>query len=395
MVNPDSSLSAAPRVLLVDDDPAQLQGFSNCLRGRGFDITACLNGTLALEALGGEPFDVIVTDISLPDLDGLRLIREVRCRDLDVPIVLITGQPAVDTAVRAVEYGAHRYLTKPVPVDSLVETIQRAIQVCRIARDRRAAAIEFGDPTGEAIDPAGIEANFAEALASMWVAYQPIITTQGALFGFEAFLRTDPRLFAAPPAMFAAAERLSRLPELSLAVRNRAVASLSSAPPGSSLFLNVHPEDLKDPTLREPTGALATNAHRIILEITERARLAEIPDSSLIISSLRKRGFRIAVDDLGSGYAGLNSVANLEPDVVKLDMVLVRGIETSRTRQRLIQSVCRLCKDMKILIVAEGVETSEEEAVLVELGCDLLQGFRYARPGRAFPSLSNAPPPSS
>jgi EAL domain-containing protein (putative c-di-GMP-specific phosphodiesterase class I) len=394
MLLPDSNRTGVTRVLLVDDDPAQLRGFAVALGGRGFEVTTCLNGTTALASVRTALVDVIVTDITLPDLDGLQLIRELRRIDLDVPIILITGQPAVETAVKAVEYGAHRYLSKPVPVDRLVETIERAAHVGQIARNRRAAAKEFGDAERLAGDRAGVEANFAQALSSLWVAYQPIITTQGALFGFEAFLRTDDRLFPSPPAMFAAAESLHRLAELSLAVRNRAVDALSSAPEGSSLFLNVHPADLLDPSLREPSGAFAAYAERIVLEITERARLIEVPDSNAVIASLRKRGFRIAVDDLGSGYAGLNSFASLEPDIVKLDMMLVRGVETSRTRQRLIQSVCRLCKDMNIQVVAEGVETSEEESTLISLGCGLLQGFRYARPARAFPTHSNAPPPT-
>jgi EAL domain-containing protein (putative c-di-GMP-specific phosphodiesterase class I) len=88
------------------------------------------------------------------------------------------------------------------------------------------------------------------------------------------------------------------------------------------------------------------------------------------------------VDDLGAGYAGLTSFAALEPDVVKLDMALVRGVDREPIKHRLVGSMTRLCRDLGILVVAEGVETSAEKEALQELGCDLLQGYLFGRPGR-------------
>ena len=95
-------------------------------------------------------------------------------------------------------------------------------------------------------------------------------------------------------------------------------------------------------------------------------------------------GFRIAVDDLGAGYAGLTSFAVLDPDIVKVDMNLVRGIESSAVKRRLVSSVVSLCREMEMMLVAEGVETAAERDVLSDLGCDLFQGFLFARPASAF-----------
>ncbi len=97
-------------------------------------------------------------------------------------------------------------------------------------------------------------------------------------------------------------------------------------------------------------------------------------------------GFRIAVDDLGAGYAGLTSFALLEPDFVKFDMALVRDVQTSPIRQKLIGSMTTLCREMGMRVVAEGIETVEERDTVMQLGCDLLQGFLLGRPGRAFPT---------
>ncbi len=101
------------------------------------------------------------------------------------------------------------------------------------------------------------------------------------------------------------------------------------------------------------------------------------------MSQLRELGFRIAVDDLGAGYAGLSSFALLEPDIVKLDMTLVRDVDRSSVKQKLVASMASLCRDMGLLTVAEGVETQAERDTLIHLGCDLLQGFYFARPTAA------------
>ena len=103
------------------------------------------------------------------------------------------------------------------------------------------------------------------------------------------------------------------------------------------------------------------------------------------VAKLRKIGFRIAIDDLGAGYAGLTSFANLEPEIAKLDMSLVRNVDTVPKRRKIIESMARLCKEMGILVVAEGVETVAERDVLIECGCDLLQGYLFSKPAKAFP----------
>lgn len=113
-----------------------------------------------------------------------------------------------------------------------------------------------------------------------------------------------------------------------------------------------------------------------------------MPDVRMRIAKLRELGFRIALDDLGSGYAGLTSFALLEPEFVKLDMSLVRDVHQSATKRKIIGAMVRLCHDMGKQIVAEGVESREERDALVECGCDLLQGYLFAKPGRAFPACT-------
>jgi len=115
--------------------------------------------------------------------------------------------------------------------------------------------------------------------------------------------------------------------------------------------------------------------------------LDHVTDLRSRIATLRELGFRIAVDDLGAGYAGLSTFALLEPEYVKLDMSLIRGIDVKVTQQKIVRSLTSLCREMGIRVVAEGVETTSERDTLIDLDCDLLQGFLFAKPGKPFPEV--------
>ena len=149
-----------------------------------------------------------------------------------------------------------------------------------------------------------------------------------------------------------------------------------------SLFINLHPDDLFDAELIAPTSPLVAMASRVVLEITERASLATSPELTDRLARLRALGFRIAVDDIGAGYSGLTSFTELMPEVVKIDMSLVRDVHVSALKQRTIAALCRLCHEVGALVVGEGVETVEERDCLVGLGCDLLQGYLIGRPSK-------------
>jgi EAL domain-containing protein (putative c-di-GMP-specific phosphodiesterase class I) len=129
-----------------------------------------------------------------------------------------------------------------------------------------------------------------------------------------------------------------------------------------------------------------------VLEITERASLESIGDLGRRLAKLRELGFRLAVDDLGAGYAGLNTFTQLEPEVVKLDMSLIRDVDTNHKKRCIVSRMQEMCTDLGIVVVAEGIETREERETLVELGCDKLQGYLFAKPGPAFPIVSWDPP---
>ena len=373
------------RLLLVDDERALLEVWSEILADAGWTVDTAADGAAALDLVAHHSFDAILTDIDMPGLDGLQLLRAIRARDLDVPVVLMTGNPRTETAIQAVEQGALRYLVKPVTSAVLTAAAHEAARLHHIARLKREALSYLGGPSALPGDRAGLQAVFAQALEGMWMAYQPIVrTADGHVFGHEGLMRTAKGALPNPGAVFDVAERLGRVHDLGRAVR-AAVAERARAEDAGALFVNVHALELTDPQLCAREAPLSAHAASVILEVTERTSFDRVPDLRGKIKALRSLGYRVAVDDLGAGYAGLTSFAALEPDVVKLDMSLVRGVDREPIKQRLVGSMSRLCRDLRILVVAEGVETAAEKAVLTDLGCDLLQGYLMGRPAPEVP----------
>jgi EAL domain-containing protein (putative c-di-GMP-specific phosphodiesterase class I) len=375
------------RVLLVDDNAAILRAYQNALTLRGYAVETATNGKEAIGRLDASRFDVIVSDVSMPEMDGLEFLRAVRERDLDVPVILMTGEPGVNPAMRAIEYGAFRYLLKPVEPQTLDDIVRRAVRLHDVARLKR-QAFEVAGVGGKVLgDRAGLEARFDRALDGLWIAYQPIVSWKDRrVFGYEALLRSAEPTLPGPLELLETAERLGRIHDLGRGIRKRVADEVAEMPAGIVFFVNLHAADLNDEQLYLADAPLGRMANRVVLEITERASLDIVRDVEERMSRLRQTGFRIAVDDLGAGYAGLSSFTLLEPTMAKLDMSLVRGIDTHLRKQSIVRSMNRLCDELEILVVAEGVETSSERDTLVALGCNLLQGYLFARPERGFPT---------
>ena len=390
-----SDTAAPPRaparqgsILLVDDDEPLARSLSRVLQGAGYEVTIAHDGAVAAKTVMRRAFDVIVSDIDLPGMTGVDLLRVVRAYDLDVPLILMTGTPSLDTATEAVSLGALEYLRKPFSNVVLLKAVEHASRLHRMAEIKRDALQLLGEAGAQAGDRAGLEVRFESALESMWMAFQPIVDMKNRrIYGYEALMRTREATLPHPGAVLGAAERLDRLVDLGRRVRGLAAAAFDRAPHDALLFVNLHTRDLLDLDLYSAGAPLSRIATRVVLEITERSTIDDIMDVQARVSELRRNGFRIAIDDLGAGYAGLSSFAALKPEVVKLDMSLVRNVHQSAIRQRLIGSMASLCREMGMQVVAEGVEVVEELDTVSGCGCGLLQGYFLAKPGPPFPGV--------
>jgi EAL domain-containing protein (putative c-di-GMP-specific phosphodiesterase class I)/CheY-like chemotaxis protein len=374
------------QVLVVDDDPVVRRVVVTMLRAAGFGIEEATSGREGAARLENKRFDVVVSDVDMPDGTGLELLRGIRRRDLDVPVILVTGKPDVRSASQAIEHGVFRYLMKPIDFETLVDAIRKASRAHALARIRRDAFAAAGGDGMPASDLVGLEVRFENAMEKQWTAYQPIVGARtGALFGVEALLRTDEPSMPSPLDVLRAASRLGRLRELGRRCRLLAARDVAGTRPGTFLFNNLHPDDLFDDELADPDSPLGAIATRVILEITERAALEATTALRDRLAALRDMGYRFAIDDIGAGYSGLNSFAEVMPEVVKVDMALVRNIHESQVRQRTVRLLCNLVHESSGLVVGEGVETAEERDCLLELGCDLFQGYFFGKPAPTIP----------
>src|SRR5215471_1643266 len=172
-------------VLLVDDEMSIARGYARILATAGFAVDVAVDGGEAAETARRNGYDVIVSDIAMPTMNGLALLRAVREHDLDVPVILMTGG-------QAMEYGALRYLIKPVESHELEEVVTRAVRLHQMAKIKR-EALELMRLEGRHLgDRAGLEARFANALRTLWVAYQPIVSwSTQAVFAYEALVRNE------------------------------------------------------------------------------------------------------------------------------------------------------------------------------------------------------------
>lgn len=219
---------------------------------------------------------------------------------------------------------------------------------------------------------------------AVFIEYHPIIVTATEeIYGFEALARGVRRELRSPEVLFEVAAEANMVWELSRLLRQRAVEGiLDELADGQFLFLNVDPHDFDDPTFRnlDPAELGITDPSRVVLEITERTAIKDYPRFQEYLENFRSRGFRFAVDDAGSGYAGLGSIANLAPDYIKLDISLIANIDTNFLKQNLVETMVAFANGQGAMVIAEGVERQEEFETVKELGVHLTQGFLFHRP---------------
>ena len=231
-------------------------------------------------------------------------------------------------------------------------------------------------------------------------AFQPIVTAGSYdIVGFEALLRGAQGASAHEMLSSVPADELNRFDRDSrtLAVRRAAQLGLGSRP----LNLNMRSSGLLDAQLL-PIDALIGSAQaeglsvsQVLVEITEEELISDYPRFAQLINQYRSQGVRYVIDDFGAGYSGLNMLATFQPDQLKLDMHLVRGISTNGPRQAIVRAVRSVCTDLGIDLVAEGVETLDELHWLEDAGVEFFQGYLFARPALdALPSVQRPAPRS-
>lgn len=256
--------------------------------------------------------------------------------------------------------------------------IYRGVQEARdqVTRKTVKAEIRGGELLQDAI-----------ARRDIFPVFQPVFDlASGDMIGMEALSR-GPRgsEFESGETLFSLAERTELLIPLERVCRQRSLEAAAYASPKQQIFLNLSPAAASDPEFlgplfQEQVQSFGIEPDRIVLEITERTYAIYEGLFREVLSRFRQQNFRIAVDDVGTGYSNLSSLAEIEPDYLKFDNVFVRGIDRRRVKQDLLEALMSFARKMKTKVIAEGIESKEELKVLQNLGVPYGQGFLLARP---------------
>ncbi len=370
------------RILAVDDDPLVRRCMSRILVNAGHEVVPASHGADALQLASDKAFDVALVDYHLPFLDGLEVLQRLREVQPGCLRILVTGALDLPMIMDAVNRGeVMRVVEKPFESAGLIGAIEDAVaarrrmmEVCKI--QEQAASEHEREMFQECLDSDHLQ-----------LALQPIIqATSNDIVAFECLLRSSHKGLDGPLPVLHAAERHGMLPELARVVSERAAAWMRELPLPISLFMNLHPDELANPDgVCERLEPLQPWANRVVLEITERSRLQGIEAWEDSVEAVTEMGFSIAVDDLGAGYSSLSVLAELQPKYIKVDMSIVRGIDTEPRKQRLVDLLCRFAEATDAHLIAEGVETQEEAAALRVCGAHMLQGYLFGRPNLSLP----------
>ncbi|MCL5013572.1 MAG: EAL domain-containing protein [Firmicutes bacterium] len=213
----------------------------------------------------------------------------------------------------------------------------------------------------------------------LWAALQPVVNLHtGMVVAHEALLRGEPgSSWESPAALFAIAKRIGQRANLEVMARKVGLSRLPDLPMDQNLFLNV--DNLKSDIPAMP-GHSHVDSHRVVLEISERRPILTNPELIRQVAIWRSQGHAIALDDYGAGYMGTGAILELHPDILKVDRMLITGVDHDPRRQIVLKSVVQMCDELNIMLVAEGVETLQEFFILKEFGITYGQGFLLGRP---------------
>ncbi|MBP8639349.1 MAG: EAL and GGDEF domain-containing protein [Oscillospiraceae bacterium] len=227
--------------------------------------------------------------------------------------------------------------------------------------------------------------------------FQPIVSLRdGSVYGYEALSRgpVNTEMYY-PTILFDCAEKYDKAWELELLCRMKAIETVHAMNAKFRLFLNVNPkvihdEKFKQGFTKEYLAQNGINPEDVIFEITERGVVSNVSDFIATIDNYKNQNYRIAIDDAGAGYSGLNMITDIHPHFIKLDMNLIRDIDKDATKQSLVRSFTEFASLTNTYLIAEGIETKQELLKLIEIGVHYGQGFYLQTPNCVVSPLDNS-----
>lgn len=366
------------RILLVDDDRSVSQMLNMLLETRGYDVQTAFSGVEALQK-ASETTDLILLDLILPDEEGFDICRKLKEKEstANVPIIILSARVLSGDIVEGLYLGADDYLTKPFEYEELVARMEAVM--------RRGSIFQGGPTKSNKDDDVVRELRKIIDEERIIPFYQPIYLLKPfKLFGLEALCRpkTD-SLLANPELLFKAAVQYGCYQDLEMLSWKKAVEYAADFITNEFLFLNCNPYLVEGPkflTIKSLFDNSGLNVGNVILEITERSEVANFKEFYTQLSRFREHGFKFAVDDVGGGYASLESIVETKPEVVKIDRHIINNLENDPYKRSIVKFVVAFCKENNIFSIAEGIENKENLQKIMELGVDAAQGYYLSKP---------------
>jgi len=378
--------SGETSALVIDDDEFTCGVVAAQLRSLGIErVVAVSDGLRAARLLNEDgPYRLIVSDLSMPQFDGIQMMRLVAARQPQAAMLFMSGADAkllssAETLARGRGLRVLGALSKPLKLEDLRRVVDAL---------EGAAATAVNNPGGPAFSSTELGRALKNEEIKVYV--QPQLDARsGALHGVEALARWDsPRLGMVPPGSFiAVAENSGMIDEITESMLAKSLAAcgawaraglrtrISVNAPISSMCSLVLPDTIV--ALAERRGL---EPEQLTLEITESG-LMEDPVRSLdVLTRLRLRGVDLAIDDFGCGYSSLQQLKRMPFNELKIDCSFVMAMLKDAESRSIVKSSLALCRELGLRSVAEGVESRAHWDALLELGCDIVQGYHIARP---------------
>lgn len=380
------------RVLIVDDVASNLVLLDRVIRSAGLsDVHTLGDPRRAVQLCAELKPDLLVLDLHMPHVDGFAIMSAVRAAApaAYLPILALTADTSKETLFRALEAGATDFVQTPFVYEEVVLRVGNLLQSRRLYSDvhEHNSALRAQLERSAANEQRRLEERLARigridavlAGDAIRMVFQPIVDLHdGTVRGFEALARfvTEPQ--RPPDQWFREADTVGRGVELELAAVRAALADLDRLPAEVFVSANVSPKAVLDPRLGQLLSTVP--GERVVLELTEHVPVDDYEAVLAMLTPLRAQGVRVAVDDVGAGYAGLRHVLRVRPDILKLDIDLTSGIDADPAKRALASAILTFAGEIDATVIAEGIETSEELEALRGLGFRWGQGYRLARP---------------
>ena len=382
------------RVLIADDEQSVLDVLTALMDAESdLEVAASArDAETAIQLATREQPDVAILDVRMPGGGGPRAAREILRRSPDSRVIALSAHEEIDSVLEMLRAGALGYVVKGDSTDAIVKAIHRSLDhqgtfSSQVTGDMAHALAEQLHMVSQGAEQRrqDLEYRISRVLDGdgdgdgLYMAYQPIFDLKdNGVVGLEALARFTTPSDRSTDTWLAEAEAVGRLLEMELACLRTALRDLDRLPGEAYLSLNVSPAMAIAPELHEVLDGLP--AERLVLEMTEHARVDDYPALKAALGSFRERGIRLAIDDAGAGFASLRHIVLLHPDFIKLDMTLTRDVHVDETRRALVAALVAFGSQIGAKVVAEGVEIAEQLATLRQAGVQFGQGFHLARP---------------